>query len=202
MRAARFAALLDAVVRDPALLIWLDAPSNRREHPNENLARELMELFTLGIGHFTETDVKQAARALTGWTVKDKSFAEDLEAHDTGEKTILGQRGNWSGTDLVKMLLEHPATSLRLAWRICDTFLGEEAATAADIAVAGGRTARAQPRRRLGRRDGAALRGVLLPKRTSAGACSRRSSTSSARCARSSSTTRRPARSRWPRRSR
>jgi uncharacterized protein (DUF1800 family) len=132
-----FAALLDAVVRGPALLIWLDAPSNHREHPNENLARELMELFTLGIGNFSESDVKQAARALTGWTTTDKIFAEDPEAHDPGEKSILGQRGNWSGTDLVKMLLEHPATGLRLAWRLCDTFLGEETATAADIAALG-----------------------------------------------------------------
>jgi uncharacterized protein (DUF1800 family) len=128
-----FAKLIEAAVRDPALLIWLDAPSNRREHPNENLARELMELFALGIGPFSETDVKQAARALTGWTIKDRSFAEDPQAHDAGEKTILRQRGNWSGTDLIRTLIDHPATSLRLAWRLCDTFLGEEIATAADI---------------------------------------------------------------------
>jgi uncharacterized protein (DUF1800 family) len=129
-----FGKLLEAAVRDPALLIWLDAPSNRREHPNENLARELMELFTLGIGHFSESDVKQAARALTGWTIKDQSFAVDSDGHDPGEKTIVGQRGTWSGADLVKMLLEHPATSLRLAWRLCDTFLGEETATSDDVA--------------------------------------------------------------------
>jgi uncharacterized protein (DUF1800 family) len=132
---SRFRDLLDAAVRDPALLLWLDAPSNRREHPNENLARELLELFTLGIGQFSETDVKQAARALTGWTIKDKNFAEDPGEHASGEKTILSRRGNWSGTDLVKMLVEHPATSVRLAWRLCDTFLGEEAAIATDIAA-------------------------------------------------------------------
>jgi uncharacterized protein (DUF1800 family) len=131
---SRFAVLLEAAAHDPALLIWLDAPSNRREHPNENLARELMELFTLGIGHFSEPDVKQAARALTGWTIKDKKFVEDHEDHDTGEKTILLRRGTWSGTDLIKMLLENPATSLRLAWRICDTFLGEDGAGASGIA--------------------------------------------------------------------
>ena len=121
--------------RDPALLIWLDAPSNHSEHPNENLARELMELFTLGIGHYSETDVKQAARALTGWTVKEKQFGEDPAAHDDGEKMILGRPGKWSGSDLVKMLLENPATSLRLAWRLCDTFLGEEAVNANDVAA-------------------------------------------------------------------
>ena len=129
----RFSALLNAAVRDPALLIWLDAPSNRREHPNENLARELMELFTLGVGHFSEADVKQAARTLTGWTVKDQKFAEDLEEHDGSEKEILGRRGNWSGADLVKILVARPATSVRLAWRICDTFLGEEAVSPTEI---------------------------------------------------------------------
>src|SRR5262245_56694354 len=67
---APFADLLNAAVRDPALLLFLDAPDNRKGHPNENLARELMELFTLGIGHYTEQDVKEAARALTGWRVK------------------------------------------------------------------------------------------------------------------------------------
>src|SRR5262249_23075444 len=125
--------LLSAAVRDPALLIWLDAPSNRREHPNENLARELLELFTLGIGHYSESDVKQTARALSGWTIKDEKFAEDPDEHDNGEKVILGSRGNWSGPDLVTILLECPATSVRLAWRICDTFLGEDAVSPSDI---------------------------------------------------------------------
>ena len=129
----RFTDLLNAAVRDPALHIWLDAPSNRRVHPNENLARELMVLFTLGVGHFSETDVKQAARTLTGWTVKDQEFREDPEAHDGGEKEILGRRGNWAGPDLVKILLENPATPVRLAWRICDTFLGEEAVSPSEI---------------------------------------------------------------------
>jgi uncharacterized protein (DUF1800 family) len=131
----RFTDLLQAAVREPALLIWLDAPTNRREHPNENLARELMELFTLGIGHFSETDVKQAARALTGWTIEGRKFVEHSGGHDTGEKTILGRTGNWSGRDLVKLLLENNATALRLAWRICDTFLGEEAVGTSDIAA-------------------------------------------------------------------
>src|SRR5579864_8387772 len=68
-----FGDLLNAVVHDPALLIWLDAPANRKDKPNENLARELMELFTLGVGHYTETDVKEAARALTGWGAEGDS---------------------------------------------------------------------------------------------------------------------------------
>src|SRR6266849_7540006 len=74
---APFAELLKRVVHDPALLIWLDAQANRKGHPNENLGRELLELFTLGIGHYTESDVKEAARALTGWTVDKGQFKED-----------------------------------------------------------------------------------------------------------------------------
>lgn len=124
---APFGRLLNAAVHDPALLIWLDAPDNRREHPNENLARELMELFTLGVGNYTEDDVKDAARALTGWTVKEGSFREVAARQDAGEKTILGRPGRWGGDDLVKILLAHPATADRLAWRICGLLMGEGA---------------------------------------------------------------------------
>src|SRR5262249_40583153 len=93
--------------------------------PNENLGRELMELFTLGIGHYTERDVKEAARALTGWTVAMGQFKEDAGIHDAGEKTILGKTGRWKGEDLVSMLLDHPATSHRLAFRVCELLMGE-----------------------------------------------------------------------------
>src|SRR5262249_30406329 len=141
---APFGKLLGAALRDPALLFWLDAQTNRKGHPNENLARELMELFTLGIGHYTETDVKEAARALTGWAVATKTadqpfvvrglgdgkFQEDLAQHDEGEKTILGRKGLWKGADLVRILLEHPATARRLAVRLCELFMGEAAVDA------------------------------------------------------------------------
>jgi uncharacterized protein (DUF1800 family) len=128
-----FGELLSAVVHDPAMLVWLDAPSNRKGHPNENLARELMELFSMGVGHYTEPDVKEAARALTGWGVDEESFIEISVRHDAGEKTFLGHKGPWKGDDLVRMVLEQPATSHRLAWRICELFLGEEALRTADI---------------------------------------------------------------------
>src|SRR5580700_2123943 len=71
-----FAELLNASVREPALLVYLDAPANRAGHPNENLAREMMELFTLGVGNYSEADVKEGARALTGWTIEDGQFVE------------------------------------------------------------------------------------------------------------------------------
>jgi uncharacterized protein (DUF1800 family) len=125
--------LLNAVVHDPAILIWLDASANRKEHPNENLARELMELFTLGIGHYTEKDVKEGARALTGWTVAESKFREDAAQHDGGEKAILGRKGAWKGEDFVRFLLESPATAEWLAWRLCELLMGENTVDAAGI---------------------------------------------------------------------
>jgi uncharacterized protein (DUF1800 family) len=124
---APFGELLNAVARDPALLLYLDAPANRKGKPNENLARELLELFTLGIGHYTEADVKEAARALTGWTLDKERFREDAALHDAGDKTILGQKGAWRGGDLLRLTLQHPATAGRLAARLCEFFLGEGA---------------------------------------------------------------------------
>jgi uncharacterized protein (DUF1800 family) len=144
---ARFARLLNAVVRDPALLIWLDAAANRKGHPNENLARELMELFTLGIGHYSEQDVKEAGRALTGWTLSgekvgrggqlrpDGDFREDGTRHDDGEKTILGRKGRLKGADLVGLLLEQPATARRLAGRLREQFFGEGDVSAGAVAT-------------------------------------------------------------------
>jgi hypothetical protein len=128
-----FARLLNKVAHHPALLLWLDASANRKEHPNENLARELMELFTLGIGHYTEKDIKEAARALTGWTVTDDVFHETKAAHDPGEKTILGHTGNWTGDDFIKFVLDHPATAERLAKRLCDMLLGDGMADVAAV---------------------------------------------------------------------
>ena len=129
-----FGELLRAMLSDPALLVFLDARANRKDRPNENLARELMELFTLGVGNFTEHDVKEAARALTGRSVATGVYQFDAEQHDGGEKTILGNTGQFDGDALAGLLLEHPATALRLAWRICDALLGEDVADEAAIA--------------------------------------------------------------------
>ena len=126
LAAGEFGDLLRAVAMDPAMLIWLDAPSNRKGRPNENLAREIMELFTLGIGNYAESDVRESARALTGWSLsEDRQFVVRDQYHDRGDKVILGQRGNWNGDDLIRILLDHEATSHRIAWRLCDTFMGE-----------------------------------------------------------------------------
>jgi uncharacterized protein (DUF1800 family) len=130
---APFGKLLNAAVRDPAILIWLDAPANRKGHPNENFARELMELFSLGIGNYTEADVKEAARALSGWTVVDGAFHEASDQHDCGQKTLFGREGAWTGADLVGFLVDMPATSVRLARRLCGLFFGERPVEEASI---------------------------------------------------------------------
>jgi uncharacterized protein (DUF1800 family) len=94
-----------------------------------------MELFTVGIGHYTETDVRETARALTGWTVSQGTFWNIAERHDNGEKVILGRRGRWTGDDLIAMLLDHPATAARLAARICELLMSENAIDAGAIAT-------------------------------------------------------------------
>ncbi len=124
---APFGRLLHAMLRDPALLVWLDAPENTQGHPNENLARELMELFTLGIGHYSEDDVKQAARALTGWKLVGDEARFVPVRHDAATKAILDRKGAFDADGLAALLLDHPATSRRLAWRLCHEFFGEKA---------------------------------------------------------------------------
>ena len=126
---APFEKLLFSVIHHPAILIWLDAPSNRRGRPNENLARELMELFTLGIGNYSENDVKEVARALTGWTFRGRKFYEKASFHDDGVKTVLAKRGNWRGDDVLQLLVDHPATARRVAWRLCSVFLNDTTMT-------------------------------------------------------------------------
>ncbi len=125
----RFGEVFRRVAKHPATLIWLDADANRKEHPNENLAREIMELFTLGVGNYSEKDIKETARALTGWSVNKRRFRNTDKYHDDGEKIIFSRKGAWTGDDVVQMLLEHPATSRRLAFRICELLMGEKCAT-------------------------------------------------------------------------
>jgi uncharacterized protein (DUF1800 family) len=141
-RRGRFGELLEAVLHDPAMPIWLDAPANRKGKTNENLGRELLELFTLGAGNYTEADVKEAARALTGWRVAQGAFRDWQPEHDDGEKSLLGKTGHWKGDDLIRSLLAHPATAKRLAGRLCEWLMGEKAVDAAalDALAAGLRT--------------------------------------------------------------
>ncbi len=119
----RFGELVQAVCRDPAMLRYLDNARNVKGRPNENFARELMELFTLGEGHYTEQDVREAARAFTGWTVgPDGRFLVRPRQHDDGTKVFLGRRGNLDGDDVVRTILAQPAASRYLATRLWEFF--------------------------------------------------------------------------------
>jgi uncharacterized protein (DUF1800 family) len=117
-----FRELILAICRDPAMLEYLDNESNRKGRPNENFARELMELFTMGIGNYTEQDVKEAARAFTGWTRRGFEFFFDARQHDDGQKTFLGRTGNLDGGDIVNIIFEQPATARYLPRRLFEYF--------------------------------------------------------------------------------
>jgi len=120
-----FRALLLAMSSDPAMLVWLDSNSNIKEKPNENYARELMELFSLGVGNYTEKDVREAARAFSGWATNGAEFSFEAELHDTGAKTVLGQKGDWNGTDIVRICLEQPSTPRFLVRKLYRFFISE-----------------------------------------------------------------------------
>jgi uncharacterized protein (DUF1800 family) len=124
---APFGELLRAVVKHPAMLVWLDADSNRAGRPNENLSRELLELFSLGVGNYEESDVQAAARALSGWTVASKKLRFAAQRHDDGNVQLLGREGPMNGDDVLDALLEHKATARRLAWRLGTMFFGDGA---------------------------------------------------------------------------
>lgn len=128
--AGSFAKLLHAIVRDPAMLAYLDNNDSRRGMPNENLARELMELFGLGLGNYTERDIKEGARALTGHTFRDDSFYFDQENHDTGRKTVLGVTGTLGGDDFVRAILGERACSVFIARKLYRFFATEIDVTA------------------------------------------------------------------------
>jgi len=107
-----FESLTGAVAEDAAMLIWLDSNTNKVGHPNENFARELMELFTLGLGNYTEDDVKEAARCFTGWGLSPTAtLALRPAQHDDGMKTVLGATGRFGGQDVVHLLTHSPASS-------------------------------------------------------------------------------------------
>jgi uncharacterized protein (DUF1800 family) len=120
-----FRELCVAMGRDPAMLYWLDGISNRKGKPNENYAREVMELFTLGIGNYTERDVKELARAYTGWRVDGENEAAvfDAKQFDDGAKEILGQKGKFDSESAVDVLLAQPAASKHLARNLLVEFV-------------------------------------------------------------------------------
>ena len=120
-----FGDLLRAIIRDPAMLRYLDNDQNQKGKPNENLARELMELFSLGPGNYTEPDIREGARALTGYSLEPHQFRYRPFLHDAGSKTILGRTGNFNGEDFVNLILEQPACAEFMARKFWIYFAGE-----------------------------------------------------------------------------
>lgn len=152
-----FGTMLHAVAKDPAMLLYLDGASNRKGKPNENFAREVMELFTLGEGQYTQRDVAEAARAYTGWGVDPDTwdYVWRPAQHDDGEKTVLGRSGAFDGDQVLDILLETPQTARFIAGKLWREFVG---ATPDDAQL----EAVAQPLRASGYDIAAGMRALLL----------------------------------------
>lgn len=121
-----FHALLVAVAKDPAMLAFLDAGINVKGSPNENFAREIMELFTMGPGNYTETDIREGARAFTGWNFRGTDFAFNPEDHDEGEKSFLGRTGPLDGEDVIAVIMEQDATARFVASKLYRYFVRDD----------------------------------------------------------------------------
>ncbi len=126
-----FRNLLQEMSKDPAMMVWLDTAQSKKAMPNENYARELMELFSLGIGNYTEKDIREAARAFTGWEIQGKEGKLNPAQHDPGEKAVLGQKGKWSGEDIVRICLEQKSAPYFIARKLF-RFLVSETMTPTD----------------------------------------------------------------------
>jgi hypothetical protein len=122
--------LLIGILKDPAMLVFLDNGENVKQHPNENFGRELLELFTMGVGNYTERDVREAARAFTGWTNDVLEYKFDARQHDFGEKTFLGQKGRFNGEDIIDAILKQPVTGEFVAGKIYRYFVREDVSEA------------------------------------------------------------------------
>jgi uncharacterized protein (DUF1800 family) len=130
--------LLLEVGQDPAMLVWLDQAQSRREHPNENFAREVMELFALGEGHYTEHDISEAARALTGWSLErqQQSYVYRPFLHDAGIKTIFGRTGDFDGDDFIGLIVAQPQAAKFITSKIWNYFAGDPPAPELNEALA------------------------------------------------------------------
>lgn len=120
-----FSKLLHEISEDPAMLVWLDTVTNKKGKPNENYARELMELFSLGIGNYSEQDIRQAARAFTGWGIKSNKYHFNQDEHDDGEKTVMSRTKSFGGHDVVNLCLEQPACARFVVRKMFRHFVSE-----------------------------------------------------------------------------
>ena len=130
--------LLIEAGKDPAMLVWLDQAQSRKDHPNENFAREVMELFALGEGHYTEKDITEAARALTGWSLDRaaEKFVYRVKAHDDGTKTFLGRAGNLAAEDVLEQIVAQPQAALYITAKLWNFFAGEYPVPGINFALA------------------------------------------------------------------
>lgn len=126
MGTGNFRDLMVAVAQDPAMLSFLDAGVNVKGTPNENFAREIMELFTMGVGNYSESDIREAARAFTGWNYVDLEFVVNVDAHDDSPKTFLGRTGNFDGVDIIDIIMEQPVTAEYIAGKLYRYFVRED----------------------------------------------------------------------------
>ena len=124
--AGSFRDLLVGILTDPAMLVYLDNGENRKGHPNENFGRELLELFTMGVGNYTEQDIREGSRAFTGWTNDVLEFRFDAATHDAGEKTFLGRTGALNGEDILDIILDTPVTAEYIGAKLYRFFVREE----------------------------------------------------------------------------
>ncbi len=122
----KFRDLLVGILKDPAMLVYLDNGENIKKHPNENFGRELLELFTMGVGNYNEHDVREAARSFTGWTNDVLVFKFDKDQHDFGQKTFLGRTGPFDGEDIIDAILAQPVTAEFVAAKLYRFFVREE----------------------------------------------------------------------------
>ena len=120
--------LLVGILKDPGMLVYLDNGENVKAHPNENFGRELLELFTMGVGNYSEHDVREAARAFTGWTNDALTFKFDKEQHDFGDKTFLKRTGPLNGEDVIETILQQPVTGEYVAAKLYRFFVREDVA--------------------------------------------------------------------------
>ncbi len=123
MGTGNFRDLMVAVARDPAMLSFLDAGVNIKGAPNENFAREIMELFTMGVGNYTEGDIREAARAFTGWNYDGLEFVVNEVDHDNDQKDFLGHTGNFDGIDIIDIIMEQPVTAEYMAGKMYHFFV-------------------------------------------------------------------------------
>jgi uncharacterized protein (DUF1800 family) len=128
-----FAQLLLEISRDPAMLIYLDSVTNRKAHPNENYAREIMELFCLGEGNYTENDIRELARCFTGWEVKNRKFRFNRYQHDTKSKSFLGRTGNFGGEEGVQIVVDQDAAPQFIAMKLVLFLVMDEPSPSAEL---------------------------------------------------------------------